>query len=135
VRPTPVQVTVNKRRLPDGQPEQHPATILIDLTDTQDGERAGLVSLEKGSTGFESFRVSLDLSELDAAARDGWTACFGTPGSYPECKVPAAEMSKALAQFRALQETFSAGPGPVIHVYTATADEGDRDVTCALLYS
>lgn len=135
MKPTPVPVQVTKRRLPAGQAERQQATILIDLTDTRDGECAGVVSLEKGSTGCESFRVSNDLSELERAARGGWTACAGTPGSYPEAIVPAAEMGKVLAQFRALQRTFAAGPGPVIRVYVATAEEDDVAVTCALLYA
>lgn len=136
MKPTPLKITAQSTRLPNGKAEPREAVLMLDLLHNQDGAKAGAVRLEGGSTGYESFYVSHDLSELEEAARVGWLACAGTPGSWPSCFVPAAEMRRALALFRAMQSLFAAEPSDTADVYVAS-DESTahgRTVVCALLH-
>lgn len=133
MKPTPIIVTLQSTRLPDGQPEERQGTILIDLLNNQDGEKAGSIKLEGGSTGFESFYVEHDLSNLEAAAANGWMACAGTPGSWPQVFVPASEMQKALELFRSMQVLFRSEPTDTVNIYIAVAEGENKSVICALL--
>lgn len=137
MKPTPLIVTVQSTLRPNGRTITKEGTILIDLLNNEGGEHAGLIKLEGGSTGFESFYVTKDLSNLEAAAANGWMACSGTPGSWAECFVLVSEMQEVLNLFRSMQVIFSAEPEAVVNIYIGghTQDYGTEGTTvlCVLL--
>ena len=62
------------------------------------GER--IFRLIGGVTGYESFYIDNEYTNLAAMCEGGWLACAGTKDRYDRLTIPAEEMSKALAPYR-----------------------------------
>ncbi len=60
----------------------------------RNGER--IFSLLNGVTGWESFHIDNQYTNLNDMKESGWLACIGTPRKYDKLFVPAEEMQKAL---------------------------------------
>ena len=55
-----------------------------------------IFSLLNGVTGWESFYIDSEYSNLEGMKKSGWLACAGTPRRYDKLFIPAEEMQKAL---------------------------------------
>lgn len=62
----------------------------------QDGRR--IFSLLNDVTGWESFCIDDEYSDIEGMKESGWLACAGTPRKYDKLFIPAEEMKKALVE-------------------------------------
>jgi len=69
----------------------------------RNGER--IFSLLNGVTGWESFFIDSEYTNLDEMKESGWLACAGTPRRYDNLFVPAEEMQKALKEIDQTQKS------------------------------
>ncbi len=60
----------------------------------RDGRR--IFSLLNGVTGWESFYIDSEYSDIEGMRKCGWLACAGTPRRWDKLFIPAEEMQKAL---------------------------------------
>ena len=73
--------------------DEREVEVRFELRCSYENGKLALYLAEGGVTGHESFVVDdMDLSR----ARNGWTACAGTPGSWDRLFVPAEEMQRVL---------------------------------------
>ncbi len=60
----------------------------------RDGRR--IFSLLNGVTGWESFYIDSEYSDIEGMRKCGWLACAGTPRRWDKLFIPAEEMQKSL---------------------------------------
>lgn len=66
------------------------------LIELRDGKR--IFSLLNGVTGWESFCIDSEYSNIEEMKECGWLACAGTPRRYDKLFISAEEMKKAFIE-------------------------------------
>jgi len=87
IKPVAERFCVRGIRTKHNAPDIRYVRCVFEFTKKESGWTA--VMVEGGVTGFESFT---DSAELDVLTR-GWTACFGTRGSWDKLEIEAAAMT------------------------------------------
>ena len=69
----------------------------------RNGER--VFSILNGVTGWESFHIDSQYTNLNGMKESGWLACAGTPRRYDKLFVPAEEMQKVLEKIEQMPKS------------------------------
>lgn len=74
-------------------------TYVIELSQSKHIKEDFALRLMGGPTGYESFTIDDDMSNLKRMAEKGWTACMGTKGKWDKLEIEAKEMKGVLEAF------------------------------------